>query len=95
MGGPTAGRTPYLVGERGPELFVPNSDGYIVPNDKLNMGDGSAYGAYGSSGNTNITFNINTVDARDFDKLLMTRQDMIIGLINRGLQERGKRSLTA
>jgi len=92
MGGPTAGRTPYLVGERGPELFVPNSDGYIVPNDKLNMGDGSAYG---SSGNTNITFNINTVDARDFDKLLMTRQDMIIGLINRGLQERGKRSLTA
>ena len=94
MGGPTAGNTPYLVGERGPELFVPNSDGYIVPNDKLNMGSGSAYGM-STSGTTNITFNINTVDARDFDKLLMTRQDMIIGLINRGLQERGKRSLTA
>jgi hypothetical protein len=92
-GGPTAGNMPYLVGERGPEMFVPSSNGYIVPNDKLNMGEGSAYGM--SSGNMNITFNINTVDARDFDKLLTSRQDMIIGLINRGLSERGKRSLTA
>jgi len=94
LGGPTAGNMPYLVGERGPELFVPSSNGNIIPNDKLNMGEGSAYGM-SSPGNMNITFNINTVDARDFDKLLMTRQDMIIGLINRGLQERGKRSLTA
>ncbi len=92
-GGLTAGNTPYLVGERGPELFVPSSNGNIIPNDKLNMGEGSAYGM--SSGNMNITFNINTVDARDFDKLLTSRQDMIIGLINRGLSERGKRSLTA
>jgi len=94
LGGPTAGNTPYLVGERGPELFVPNSDGYIVPNNKLNMGDGSTYGM-SSFGNMNITFNINTVDARDFDQLLLTRQDMIIGMINKGLYERGKRSLTA
>ena len=93
-GGLTAGNTPYLVGERGPELFVPSSNGNIIPNDKLNMGEGSSYGM-SSPGNMNITFNINTVDARDFDKLLMTRQDMIIGLINKGLQERGKRSLTA
>ena len=93
LGGPTTGNMPYMVGERGPELFVPSSNGTIIPNDKLNMGEGSAYGV--SSGNMNITFNINTVDARDFDKLLTSRQDMIIGLINRGLSERGKRSLTA
>ena len=91
-GGPTAGNMPYLVGERGPELFVPSSNGNIIPNDKLNMGGGSAYGM-SSPGNMNITFNINTVDARDFDTLLMTRQDMIIGMINKGLYERGKRSL--
>jgi hypothetical protein len=94
-GGPTAGNMPYLVGERGPEMFVPSSNGYIVPNDKLNMGGGgSDYSGSAGMGSANITFNINTVDARDFDKLLMTRQDMIIGMINKGLQERGKRSLT-
>ena len=31
-GGPVMGGSPYLVGERGPELFVPSSSGSIVPN---------------------------------------------------------------
>jgi hypothetical protein len=31
-GGPVAGGTPYLVGERGPELFIPNGSGSIVSN---------------------------------------------------------------
>ena len=35
-GGPVAGRSPYIVGEKGPELFVPKTDGTIVPNHKLN-----------------------------------------------------------
>ena len=34
-GGPVAALTPYLVGERGPELFIPNSSGQIVSNDNL------------------------------------------------------------
>lgn len=34
-GGPVANRTPYIVGERGPELFVPNSSGTIIPNNQL------------------------------------------------------------
>jgi hypothetical protein len=32
-GGPTAANRPYIVGERGPELFVPNVPGYVVPNE--------------------------------------------------------------
>ena len=91
-GGLTAGNTPYLVGERGPELFVPSSNGNIIPNDKLNMGEGSSYGM-SSPGNMNITFNINTLDARGVDQLLTARQDLIVGMINRALTERGKRSL--
>jgi hypothetical protein len=39
-GGPVSGGTPYMVGERGPELFVPRSSGTIVPNDKM-MGGSS------------------------------------------------------
>jgi len=34
-GGPVAGNTPYIVGEVGPELFVPNSSGTIIPNGQL------------------------------------------------------------
>ena len=34
-GGPVSGGSPYIVGEKGPELFVPNSHGSIVPNDQM------------------------------------------------------------
>jgi len=42
MGGPVQMKTSYLVGERGPEIFVPSSDGTIVPNHALgsNVGGG-------------------------------------------------------
>jgi hypothetical protein len=30
---------PYMVGERGPELFVPGRSGTIVPNNELGGGD--------------------------------------------------------
>lgn len=35
MGGAVSSNTPYIVGERGPELFVPNSSGSIVPNGRM------------------------------------------------------------
>jgi hypothetical protein len=31
-GGPVAAGHPYMVGEQGPELFVPNNSGAIIPN---------------------------------------------------------------
>ena len=34
-GGPVTSGTPYLVGEKGPELFVPGASGNIVPNTHL------------------------------------------------------------
>ena len=42
---------PYIVGERGPELFVPSGSGHIVPNNQL---DGSS---------TTVNYNIQAVDA--------------------------------
>jgi hypothetical protein len=35
IGGPVSSGTSYLVGERGPELFVPSSGGSIIPNNKM------------------------------------------------------------
>jgi phage-related protein len=43
-GGPVTGGAPIIVGERGPELFVPSSDGRIVPNNVLD-GWGALAGA--------------------------------------------------
>lgn len=35
-GGSVSGGKSYLIGERGPELFVPNTSGSIVPSNQLN-----------------------------------------------------------
>jgi len=40
-GGAVSAGTPYFVGERGAELFVPSSNGTIIPNNALG-GGGSA-----------------------------------------------------
>jgi hypothetical protein len=37
-GGPVSGGSAYIVGERGPELFVPQVSGSIVPNHKMGGG---------------------------------------------------------
>ena len=36
MGGPVQKGEPYIVGEIGPELFVPNDNGTIIANDMIN-----------------------------------------------------------
>ena len=41
-GGPVSSNIPALVGERGPELFVPRTAGQIIPNHKL-MGGGDTH----------------------------------------------------
>jgi hypothetical protein len=37
LGGPVWGGQPLLVGEKGPELFVPSTSGQIVPNNQINI----------------------------------------------------------
>jgi tape measure domain-containing protein len=55
-GGPVAGGTPYVVGEKGPELFVPGASGTIIPNDAMsryqrqNSSAGAANGGTGAAG---------------------------------------------
>lgn len=92
-GGPVSANAPVVVGERGPEIFVPNASGTVIPNSELGLSADTRTGDI--TENINVTFNITTLDAADFNQLLESRQDLIIGLINRGLAERGKRSLTA
>ena len=51
-GGPVSSGSPYIVGERGPELFVPRASGSIVSNSNMNQGGSSV----GSS--INVNYNI-------------------------------------
>lgn len=44
-GGDVAANRPYLVGEEGPELFVPNNSGNIIPHDQTAKGMVEAAGA--------------------------------------------------
>jgi hypothetical protein len=52
MGGPVSANSPYVVGEKGPELFVPGTSGTIIPNDSM-RGTAAAGGP-----NINISYNI-------------------------------------
>jgi len=77
-GRPPVGQ-PSIVGEKGAELFVPDQAGTIVPNDKLGMGK-----------QVTVNFNINTVDARGFNELLVNSRGVIVNLINSAMNEKGK-----
>jgi len=81
-GGTVSKGQPYLVGERGAELFIPNSTGQITQSAR-GMGGGSV----------SVNFNINTLDARGFDELLVRNRGTITQIINSAVNERGAKSL--
>ena len=80
-GRPPVGQ-PSIVGEKGAELFVPDQAGTIVPNDQIGMGK-----------QVTVNFNINTVDARGFNELLVNSRGTIVNLINSAMNEKGKMAI--
>ena len=91
-GGPVTKGQPFIVGEEGPELFVPNKSGTIIPNNMMPQADPSQGSAMG--GDVTVNFNINTVDATGFDELLVDRRTTIVGIINQALNQRGRVGVT-
>lgn len=81
LGGSVNAGTPYMVGESGRELFVPNQSGQIVSNSNLNSNGG---------GSPTVNFNISTVDAAGFDDLLQSRKGLITQIINNSMNKQGK-----
>jgi lambda family phage tail tape measure protein len=86
-GGPVDAGMPYMVGERGPEVIVPRSNGTVIPNNQL----GSAMG-----GQTNVTNNyINAIDVKSFEtKLLESSNTIWAGYqyANKQLASNGRRA---
>jgi lambda family phage tail tape measure protein len=80
-GRPPVGR-PSMVGEAGPELFIPQQAGTIVPNNKL-----------GGMGATTVNLNVYANDTEGFDDLLLKRRSTIVNVINDALNSQGKEAL--
>ena len=57
-GGPVAANQPYVVGEKGPEYFIPQNHGTIVPNNKI-------------GGEVNVTTNVNVEGNMDENKIIV------------------------
>jgi hypothetical protein len=81
-GGSVQKGKPYVVGEQGPELFLPNQTGQITQSARGTGGNG-----------TTVNFNINTVDASGFEELLIRSRGTISALINQSVNEQGRGSV--
>ena len=74
---------PYLVGEAGAELVVPDRASNVVPNGQL--------GGMGKP--VTVNFNISTVDAKGFSELLVNSRGTIVNLINSAVNEKGRMAI--
>jgi hypothetical protein len=82
-GGSVQKGQPYMVGEQGAELFIPNQTGQITQ---------SARGT-GNGATTNINFTINAVDVKGVEELLLDNRSTIVNVINGALNDQGKEAL--
>lgn len=71
---------PSIVGERGPELFVPTSAGRVVPNNELG----------GGSGPTTVVFELNAISTRDGVEFLLENKPAIIQMVQQASNKRGR-----
>jgi len=80
-GGAVNAGTPYTVGERGRELFIPNSDGTIVPNQDL------------QSKANSFNFTIIATDVKGVKELLLDNRATIVNIMNQALNSKGRSNL--
>jgi len=82
-GGPATAGKPYIVGEAGPELFIPNSSGKVISNDDM-VNTGTA------GRPVQVNFTVNAIDSQSFTDTLQTQKDTIVGIINEAVIEQGR-----
>jgi len=87
-GGPVQKGQPYMVGEKGPELFVPPGAGTIVPNNKLGQSKGVSTGAVNAPVTNNyITNNISAMDAKSVAQLFAENRKTLLGTVRMAEKE--------
>ena len=87
-GGPATAGKPYIVGEKGPELFVPKSSGTVIPNGQLvGGGTGSSAGMGGPITNNYITNNISAIDAKGVAQMFAENRKTLLGTVRYAQKE--------
>jgi hypothetical protein len=85
LGFADGGRPPVgevsLVGERGPELFVPDTGGTVIPNDQMG----------GSNDALVVNFNLNAIDTMTGTQFLLQNKPAIVNMIGEAYNKRGRR----
>jgi lambda family phage tail tape measure protein len=71
---------PSIVGEAGPEVFIPKSAGTIVPNHAI--GGGTM-----TTNNTYVTNNISAVDAQSVAQLFANNRKTLLGVVETARKE--------
>ena len=79
-GGPAKAGQPYIVGEEGPELFIPKNSGTVIPNEQTMALAGGA----GLGGGTTVNYNISAVDAKSFKNLVSADPEFIFNVSQAG-----------
>jgi hypothetical protein len=67
-GGPVTGGRAYVVGEKGPEAFVPGSSGSVVPNRQLT--------------GTTINLHVSAMDSKSFERALKDNSSSLSRVLN-------------
>lgn len=83
-GGPANANSPYIVGEKGPELFVPNSSGTVIPNDQLGQGMNASSGPVT---NNYITNNIQALDSKSVAQVFAENRESLLGTVEYARKE--------
>ena len=68
----------YIVGEQGPEVFMPDTAGSIIPSGQS------------TGGSTNVSFNIQAIDASGVEDVLIAQKGQIIRMIREAANEHGE-----
>jgi lambda family phage tail tape measure protein len=84
QGGPVAGGMPYLIGEQGPELFVPKNAGTIIPNHKLG---GNSSTAQPAPVVNNYNYSISAIDAKSVSQLFYENRQTLFGTVEAAKKE--------
>lgn len=76
-GGPAQAGKPYIVGEQGPELFVPKGSGTVIPNGASMNGQVTNH----------YTYNISAVDAQSVARLFTNNRQLLLGATEQARKE--------
>ena len=92
-GGPTTAGTPYIVGEQGPELFVPKAAGTIIPNKPVTGAGAGTVIPNGMGGGQSVVNNyitnnnVSAIDAKSVAQFFAENRKTMLGSVELARKE--------